>query len=148
MKKQLSMAVLIAALLLPGFARASEAADEAMAVLVAFLIAFNERNEEAWADTLLFPHVRLASQKVAVYPDRASFLAAMDLDEFARSTGWSYSTWDHMSVVQESPEKVHLTVVFSRFDGDDQLLESFRSLYIVEKVDGRWGIRARSSFAP
>lgn len=149
MRKQLSILLLLTiTVLLPGFARAAAAADEAMAVMAAFLTAFNARNEEAWADTLLFPHVRLASQQVAVYPDRAAFLAAMDLDAFARTTGWSYSTWDDMSVVQESPEKVHIKVIFSRFNEEDQLLASFRSLYVIEQIDGHWGVRARSSFAP
>jgi hypothetical protein len=92
--------------------------------------------------------VRLASQTVTVYPDRASFIAAMDLDAFARNSGWSYSTWDDMAVVQESADKVHIKVIFSRFNASDQLLASFQSLYVIEQIDGRWGVRARSSFAP
>ena len=37
---------------------------------------------------------------------------------------------------------------FSRFDAEDELIASYDSLYIIEPVDGRWGVRARSSFAP
>jgi hypothetical protein len=120
----------------------------AIAVMDAFLSAFNARDEAAWADSLQFPHVRLASQTVTVYPDREAFLAAMDLDQFASSSGWRYSTWDDMSVIQSSPNKVHIKVKFSRFDASDTLLASFDSLYVIEKIDGRWGVRARSSFAP
>lgn len=120
----------------------------AIAVMDAFLSAFNARDEAAWADSLHFPHVRLASQTVTVYPDRAAFLAAMDLDQFAASSGWRYSTWDDMSVIQSSPDKVHIKVKFSRFNDSDELLASFDSLYVIEKIDDRWGVRARSSFAP
>lgn len=129
-------------------ARTGEAEEKALAVMEAFLVAFNARDEEAWADTLTYPHVRLASGTVAVYPDRAAFLEGMDLDAFASSTGWRRSTWDDMAVVQSSPAKVHVRVRFSRFDEKDALLATYDSLYIIEPVDGRWGVRARSSFAP
>jgi hypothetical protein len=50
--------------------------------------------------------------------------------------------------VQSSADKVHITVAFSRYHKDGTKYASYPSLYIVERVDGRWGIRARSSFAP
>lgn len=120
----------------------------ALVVMDAFLAAFNARDEAAWADTLSFPHVRMASGTVLVYPDREAFIAAMDLDAFAETTGWRRSTWDDMTIVQSSADKVHIRVRFSRFDENDELIASFDSLYIIEPADGRWGVRARSSFAP
>jgi len=129
-------------------ASAATPAEEAVRVMNDFLAAFNARDEAAWADTLLFPHVRLASQTVTVYGTRDEFLAGMDLDRFAAQTGWRYSTWDDMEVIQQSDVKVHVKVRFSRFNEYDELISSFDSLYIIEQVDGRWGVRARSSFAP
>lgn len=128
--------------------RTSAAEAAALAVMDAFLAAFNARDEEAWAETLVYPHVRLASGTVAVYPDRAAFLDGMDLDAFAASTGWRRSNWDDMVIVQSSPDKVHVRVRFSRYDENDALLSTYDSLYILEPVAGRWGVRARSSFAP
>jgi len=121
--------------------RASRLADT-------FLNAFNAKDAAAWADTLHFPHVRLASGTVTVYPDEASFVAAMDLERFASATGWSYSTWDELRVIQTSPEKVHVTTLFSRHRADGSVIESFDSLYVIEKIEGRWGVRACSRFAP
>ena len=149
--------LLLTAAVLPAAARASDvdgdaavrmAEVRALAVMDAFLAAFNASDVGAWADTLLFPHVRLASGQVHIYPDRASFVASMDMKAFAAGTGWRYSTWDDMAVVQSSPDKVHIRVRFSRFDEADALIASYDSLYIIEQVDGRWGVRARSSFAP
>jgi hypothetical protein len=125
-----------------------EAEAAAREVMEAFLRAFNAQDEAAWADTLLFPHVRLASGNVLVYPDRAAFLGAMDLARFADETGWDHSTWDDLQVIQASPQKVHIAVTFSRYDQQGSVMESFHSLYVIENVDGRWGVRARSSFAP
>jgi len=118
----------------------------------AFLEAFNARDEAAWADTLHFPHVRLASQGVAVYPTREAFIEAMDMQTFAAEHGWTHSTWDAMRVVQAGADKVHVIVTFSRHRDDgkgaSERYATFDSLYIIEHIEGRWGVRARSSFAP
>jgi hypothetical protein len=92
--------------------------------------------------------VRIASGEVLVYPDREAFVAAMDLDAFAAQTGWRRSAWDGMRVIQASPQKVHIAVTFTRYDADGAKMASYDSLYVVENVAGRWGVRARSSFAP
>ena len=124
------------------------ARESALAVMDAFLAAFNARDESAWADTLLYPHVRIASGTVAVYPDKEAFLQNRDLNAFAEETGWDYSTWDDLTIVHASPEKVHIAVRFTRYDRQGAEIASYDSFYVVERIDGRWGVRARSSFAP
>ncbi len=124
------------------------AREAATGVMADFLAAFNARDEAAWADTLVYPHVRIASSEVVIYETRRDFLNGMDLDSFAAQTGWRYSTWDDMVVLQDSATKVHIQVRFSRFDANDALIASFDSLYVIERIDGHWGVRARSSFAP
>lgn len=99
-----------------GAAEVAEAEQAARQVMDDFLRAFNDRDEAAWADTLQFPHVRLASGGVVVYENRAEFLDAMDLTGFAEQTGWDYSTWDDMTIVHAAPQKVHIAVTFTRYD--------------------------------
>jgi hypothetical protein len=131
-------------------------ADDADAAAVAsahqvmeeFLRAFNARDKEAWADTLLFPHVRVASGGLSVIADRDTFVSAMDMDEFARTFDWAHSEWDAIELIQAGPDKVHFKVQFSRFNPQGERNATFDSLYIIQRVDGRWGVRARSSFAP
>ena len=120
----------------------------AVTVMHAFLAAFNARDEQAWAQTLHFPHVRVASGAVVVYATAEEFVAAMDLDAFAEASGWHHSTWDEIRVIQHSDDKVHVAVTFSRFDAAGKLMSTYESLYIVDNIDGRWGVRVRSSFAP
>jgi len=148
MNRTMQAALLTIALFGATSGRADDAANaEALKVMDAFMTAFNARDAAAWADTLVYPHVRFASGKVAVYPDRDAFIAGNHLQTLV-DQGWDHSAWDSMQIVQSSPDKVHITVTFTRFRKDGTQLASFPSLYVVERVDGRWGVRARSSFAP
>ena len=126
----------------------ADAVRAARAVMDDFITHFNARDEARWADTLLFPHIRMASGGVAVTTSKDEFVAAADLDAFAEANDWSHSAWDSIEVIHAGPEKVHFKVRFSRFNTAGVRYVSYDSLYIVQRVEGRWGIRARSSFAP
>lgn len=145
--------VLLSALLgtllvgLPSYADEASVAA-ARQVMDEFLVAFNDRDESRWADTLLFPHVRVASNSVSVVPDKKTFLSTTDLEQFAVDNDWDFSEWDSIEVIQAGADKVHFKVQFSRFNPRGERYVTFDSLYVVQKVDERWGIRARSSFAP
>ncbi len=141
--------LIVLLLLVPTLARADGAAiNAAEAVMHEFIRTFNSRDEAAWADTLLFPHVRVASGSVVVTPTREEFIANTDLDAFARTNNWSYSQWDAMEVIQAGPDKVHFKVTFSRFNPQGERYATFDSLYVLQRTDQGWGIRLRSSFAP
>ncbi len=141
--------LLALAMIASAFARADDSANAAArGVMDAFMAAFNAKDSTAWADTLLYPHVRFAGGKVVTFPDRATFIAANHIDALIAGEGWDHSRWDAMRIVQSSPTKVHIAVEFSRYHKDGTRYATYPSLYIVEQVDGKWGIRARSSFAP
>jgi hypothetical protein len=94
-----------------------------------------------------FPHPRIADGKVVVY-DRAGS-NPMDLfDRLKKEDGWSYSRWVKREVIQYSEAKAHVALSYTRFRTDDSVIGTYESLYILTKVDGRWGIQARSSFGP
>ena len=61
---------------------------------------------------------------------------------------WDHSAWEKREVIHSGPDKVHIDTRFIRYRADGSVLASFDSLYIVTKQDGRWGVVARSSFAP
>ena len=132
----------------PGDALASTAEAEALQVLDAFMAAFNARDMDAWTATLHFPHVRIASGAARVDADAASYSAGLDFERFSETTGWHHSAWTSRNVVQSGADKVHVAVRFARYREDDSLIAEYASLYIVERRDGRWGVVARSSFAP
>ena len=83
-----------------------------------------------------------------IYETDEDCVEQLDFARFAERFGWDHSGWDSRTVVQANTDKVHVMVVFSRYDADDEPIAQFDSLYIVTRVNGRWGIRSRSSFAP
>ena len=136
--------------LLPDSAPAEvrEAESQALGVMYDFMQTFNGRDVPNFARTLTYPHVRVASGGVTVFADRQSFIDATDLEAFAKRFNWSHSRWDSISTVQADAEKVHFAVQFTRFNPQGEAYVSFHSLYILQRTESGWGIRARSSFAP
>jgi hypothetical protein len=121
------------------------AVDAAMAVLDRLMDALNARDQAALAATMHFPHHRLAGGVWTVWQRPEDYTIEGFL---ARAgDGWARSAWDFRRVVAAGPEKVHLDVQFSRFRGDGSVIGSFRSLWIVARLDGVWGVQGRSSFA-
>lgn len=120
----------------------------AMTSLDDYMKAFNARDPAAWAATLNYPHVRLASGAVRVWQTEQEYTDYMDFDAFAKRFGWDHSVWDKREVTQSGPDKVHFSTTFSRYDKDGNKIATFDSLYVVTKRDGHWGTQMRSSFAP
>ncbi len=139
--------VLTVAAALPARARDVEAEAAAMKLLDAFMIAFNAGDVAAFEAVLHFPHYRIASGNVSVLPDPGT-LPALFERFVAAMPDWDHSAWEKREVIHSGPDKVHIDTRFIRYRADGSVLASFDSLYIVTKQDGRWGVVARSSFAP
>ena len=120
---------------------------EARAVMDGFMVAFNAQDAEALRTTWFhFPHVRLHSGQVTVMATPADFRSAV-WGRTGQAQGWARTAWDYVEPVDSGPDKVHFRVQFTRYRADGSAIGSYRSLYIVTKIDGRWGIQARSSWA-
>jgi hypothetical protein len=116
----------------------------ALAVLDAHIAALNARDERALVATLHFPHFRLTGGRMKIWERPDSYLK----DFYARAgEDWHHSAWDFRNVIAAGPDKVHLDVQFTRYRADTSAIGSFRSLWIVSKLDGRWAAQVRSSFA-
>ncbi len=129
------------------------AIDAARAVMAAHLAALNARDEEALAATLHFPHYRLSGNDMRIWDGPKTYFE----DFRARAEpDWQKSRWDRLDVLQASPDKVHLDVAFTRLGPPDSQgairdgspLASYRSLWVITRIDGRWAAQLRSSFAP
>jgi hypothetical protein len=113
--------------------------------LDAFMKAFNARDIPAYEATFNFPHVRFASSTVTVinpgYHKPEMFTRGALAD-------WDHSAWQRRDVIHAGADKVHIDTRFTRFRKDGSVIGGFDSIYIVTRVDGRWGIQGRSSYAP
>ena len=107
---------------------------------------FNSRDSLKWAQTLNYPHVRVAGSEVIVWNTPEDYAKANDLQQFAK-TGWNHSQWDWRRLVQSSDDKLHFLVQFSRYNDAGKPVAAYESLYILTKKNNRWGVQARSSFA-
>jgi hypothetical protein len=119
----------------------------ARAALDGFMAAFNAEDEaEIRTRWFHFPHVRFHSGKVTVMatPDEYHNLVWRRTGE---STGWARTAWDYQQVIDAGPDKVHFRVQFTRYRADGSAIASYRSLYIVTCLGGRWAIQGRSSWA-
>jgi hypothetical protein len=117
---------------------------EALAVLDRHMAGLNARDQAAMTAELHFPHYRLASGRMQVWETPDSYLR----DFLARAgDSWARSAWDFRNLIAASPDKVHLDVQFTRYRSDGSALGSFRSIWVVSKLGGRWGAQLRSSFA-
>lgn len=118
----------------------------AMAVLDRFMAAFSRQDEDGIRAAFNFPHVRFHSSRVTTFPTPESFT----LERFRASADareWASSRWDERRVIHAGADKVHFDTQFSRLRADGSIIASYRSIYIVTCIDGKWGIQGRSSFA-
>ena len=116
----------------------------AMAMLDRHLVALNAGDAAGLADTLHFPHYRLAGTRMQVWETPATYL-----DDFHARAGadWHHSVWDFRNVIAASEDKVHFDVQFTRYRADDTPIASYRSLWVISRIGGRWAAQLRSSYA-
>jgi hypothetical protein len=126
------------------------AVDGAVAVTTAFLDTFNAGDARGHAETLAYPHVRLASGTVRIWDDVDEATAAMALaiPMLRERAGWDRSEWDHRRVVHAGDDKVHLDVQFTRYRADGSVIGVYPAIYVVVRTGDGWRIQCRSSFAP
>lgn len=119
----------------------------AMAVLDRFMAAFSASDEAGVRDTFNFPHVRFHGGKVTMFINPEDYNMGF-FQGTADAKDWAKSVWDERSVINAGADKVHFDTKFSRLRADGSVIATYRSIYIVTKVAGKWGIQGRSSFAP
>lgn len=143
-----SCIALAAAVALPALAQYAPYAEgpetAALRVLDDYIAAYNARDESAFVATLHFPHVRIAGDRVRTFAGVAEYMRELELEK----GGWDYSTWSERRVVQSGPTKVHVAARFTRFRAGGIPVGSYDSLYVIVLRNGRWGVLARSSYAP
>ena len=119
----------------------------ALGALNGYMTAWNLRDLAGMDAAFHFPHVRIASGQIHVMQEPAA-RAGDFFKGFIEQTGWHYSLWDYRHAVQSKEDKVHFAVQFTRYRADDSVIGHYPSLWIVALLDGKWGVQARSSFAP
>ncbi len=122
-------------------------AAAAIRVTDEYLAAVNAADEAGAEATLHFPHIRISNETVTIWNGPEERPLAR-FRRYAAEDGWHHSRWISRRVLHQGGSKVHLEVQFTRFREDDSPIGTYTSIYVITRVAGRWGIQARSTFAP
>jgi hypothetical protein len=125
--------------------RADPDAQAARATVEAYFDAFNSLDPEVWADTLHFPQVRLSLSGLDLWATREDFLAGT---EPGRQRAWAGNKLESVETVQTGSAGANVVVRYSRLSVQGETLASYDAVYLATRRDGRWGIQARSTYAP
>ena len=118
---------------------------EARRAIEAHRDALNARDLAGIRAAMHFPHARLAHGRLQLWLSPDDFPAP-----FARldQEGWHHSDFASITPIYVSEDKVHYDLLVSRHREDGSTYLTFRSLWIVTRGEGHWGIQFRSSAAP
>jgi hypothetical protein len=119
---------------------------EAKKAIENFFTHFNAQDGEALLDSLHYPHVRIASHRVIITPERSK--GRMQFKYLIENEGWHHSSLDSVETIHAGDDKAHFSIEFSRYHADGVKYVTHQSLWIVTKEDDHWGVLSRSSFAP
>ena len=112
-----------------------------------FMAALNAYDAAGMDACMHFPHVRMAESAVVVYDAPGN--NPMDLfDRLKAQDNWHHSAWEERALIQFNAVKAHWLLSYTRYREDGSVIGVYDSLYTLTKLDGRWGIQARSSFGP
>jgi hypothetical protein len=118
-----------------------QAPAEASAVLDAFTAAFNRQDTAGMDATLHFPHVFLGNEPIVW--DRPGSLSAEFFPKLVQS-GWAFSRYTKREPVLATAGRVHFLVEYERCRADGSVLITQSALWIVCRINGRWGLQIRS----
>ncbi len=108
---------------------------------------FNKRNKKISVDFLNFPHIRIANKNITIHNSPEEFLKNWDRgQENLDKQGWDHTDTLSIKPVQSDKNKVHLLLHQSRINKKGLAYLDFQTLWIVTKINNKWGIQFRSSF--
>ena len=118
-----------------------------MEVLDEFIRSFSAMDAKAHIATYHFPHYRLARGVMSVTETAEEGVRLhQQLFKQLPDTGWFKSIWIDREITNISDTKVHVKTRFRRLRRDGSEIGTYDSLYILQKEEGRWGVKMRSSF--
>ena len=124
-----------------------DSAKRAVQAVEAFIRTFNAQDHERQAETLNYPHIRLANGRYTTIENADAFIAGAKRGEARlRDEGWHHTVVASLEVVHAGKDKAHIAIRNDRCHADGTVYHSFETFWIATLVDGHWGIQFRSSF--
>ena len=120
---------------------------QGIAAVHAFIDAFNAQDHQALANSLNYPHVRLARGRFATVESADAFVErSRQGKSILEAERWHHSIVTKVDVLHAATDKVHLSLSVDRCHEDSTVYNTFDTLWIATLQDGHWGIQFRSSY--
>ena len=126
----------------------SDVGEQAMATARAFIDAFNAQDHERHADTLNYPHVRLAKGAFETIPTREDCVARSrhgEASRWRRRAGITPSSRRSRSCTRAPARCTSRSRTIAVTPTGPSTSRSIR-FWIVTLQDGHWGVQFRSSY--
>ena len=120
--------------------------EEAKQAMEDYFAAFNAQDVEAIRRHLHFPFSWIINTRVRPVAKASDFESPTQT--LIETEGWHHSAFDYIEPVQVWENKVHFKLAYSRFKADGTRYMTHEALWIVTKVEGRWGICLMSLHIP
>ncbi len=112
-----------------------------------FIDSFNKQDHKAHANSLNYPHVRLANGK---------YMTVESAEQFARMSeknnprllaeGWHHTEINSIKVIHSGDDKEHIALTMDRINAEGTVYNRFDTFWVATRQDDHWGIQFRSSF--
>lgn len=116
----------------------------ALHVMDCHINALNSHDEQALAQSMHFPHIRLSKASLKIWQTPDEYFS-----DFRKRAGdaWSHSEFRDIQILAVSDVKVHLDAEIVRYNANNEVVSQFRSLWVIIDEKGKWAAKMRSSFA-
>ena len=122
--------------------------DQAKLMASNFIHAFNALDQQAFAKTLNYPHIRLTKGEFQTIAHHEKFAVLSEHAENSlRNEGWDHAAVESMESIHVGEDKVHSSIKSHRVTKSGDIYNSFETLWIVTLNDRHWGIQFRSSYS-
>jgi hypothetical protein len=109
-----------------------------------FCDTFSAHDFDAHFKLYHFPIVRITGNRTTVYASIKD--VPRDILMKGIPADYAKSEWTSLEIIQASPTKAHVIATFDRIRKDGTTVGNYPALYIVEKINGVWGVTVRSNF--
>ena len=117
-----------------------ESAKRGIEAVEAFIRTFNAQDHKRHAETLNYPHIRLANGKFTTIQNAEAFIAGSRRGESRlQEEGWHHTIVASLEVVHAGRDKVHVAIRNDRCHADGTVYHSFDTFWIATLVDGPLG---------
>ena len=116
--------------------------DGASACLDRFTDRFNACDAEGVDAELHFPHVMWSGASRLEWPNAGRH--PTDFFDTLKRSGWHHTRYEDKQAALVGRDKVHFLVTYSRRRADNEILSMHTNLWMVVRIDDRWGICLRS----